>query len=82
MYALKSNWNFNRLARLCGDAVCHGYRYNRIALDTNTMGNSIDVEKILAALCRRKARWFVPILIPHRRAGAHYRYPGRKTGAV
>lgn len=40
------------------------YRYNRIALDTNTMGNSIDVEKILAALCRRKARWFVPILIP------------------
>ncbi len=46
------------------------------------MGNSIDVKKISAALCRRKARWFVPILNPHRRAGAHYRYPGRKTGAV
>lgn len=40
------------------------YRYNRIALDTNTMGNSIDVEKILAVLCRRKARWFDANLTP------------------
>lgn len=26
------------------------YRYNRIALDTNTMGNSIDVEKNISSV--------------------------------
>ncbi|XNM77703.1 hypothetical protein ACLK19_03590 [Escherichia coli] len=55
VYALKSNWHFNRLARWCTVMpYATVYRYNRIALDTNTMGNSIDVEKILVALCRRK----------------------------
>ncbi len=70
---------------LCGDAVCHGLSSITVSrLIPIRWGNSIDVEKILAALCRRKARWFVPISLIARIgcAGAHYRYPGRKTGAV